>query len=612
MTRYEEYLEDIDYEMLEQDEEFYQYKYNSQSFKKKILMCEKLYVNYREGKTYAIWGENSKSMHLNWNIKNKDKWKECLNGCCNLHSLNVRDADELPKEILGLPNLRCLELCGCKLTNIINNLFELIGLKVLILDRSEIDYLPEEIGKLCNLEFLSLMSTGIVEVPKTIAKLQKLKYLGLNSTKIEQLPLEIYELAELEALYIGRTQIKELPAQITNLKELKTLAIWETPLTELPTYICELKNLEALYMARTRKIKELPKEIGKLSKLKEFYLDETGLEVLPDSFEDLISLEELILSNTKIKKLPKIHKMPNLRKCELCKMTLERIPEEYIYTNMEINVNDWDVSRGILLKETKLLCQPISLFAHSKEFIRAYYEEEKIHLNEAKVVFLGDGEAGKSHIIRRVSKEGRIVKAVKYQATPGIDIVPKQCKIGDEQINLQLWDFGGQDILHSMHRFFLTDRTLYVIVVNARDNTQNERARYWLNNVKSFAEGCPVIIVLNKMDQNKSAGLNETSLKSDYPQIKDIIKMSALVDDKEKFDVLTEKIFETVKTFDSYAMEFPISWNTIKTTLAEIPNNYVIDQDYRMICEKNGVTDVQIQNWLLEWFHDLGVSFNYR
>ena len=70
---------------------------------------------------------------------------------------------------------------------------------------------------------------------------------------------------------------------------------------------------------------------------------------------------------------------------------------------------------------------------------------------------MGDGESGKSHIIRRIKQEGMIVDAIEYRATPGIDIVPKQCVIGKENINLQLWDFGGQDILHSMQNTLSLD-----------------------------------------------------------------------------------------------------------------------------------------------------------
>lgn len=55
----------------------------------------------------------------------------------------------------------------------------------------------------------------------------------------------------------------------------------------------------------------------------------------------------------------------------------------------------------------------------------------------------------------------------------------------------------------------MTKRTLYVVFVNARDNTQDERARYWLHNIKSFADNSPVIMVINQMDQNPSASVNE-------------------------------------------------------------------------------------------------------
>lgn len=269
-------------------------------------------------------------------------------------------------------------------------------------------------------------------------------------------------------------------------------------------------------------------------------------------------------------------KFENLEYCDLSGMVIERVPREFINDKMKIFVAGDENARlhhpserkGLLLYDTKLLCQPISLFTHEKEF--------------------------------------------KEESTPGIAISPKDCFIDNEIVKLQIWDFGGQEIMHSMHRFFLTERTLYVIVVNARDNTQDERAQYWLNNIKSFANGCPVIIVLNKMDQNPSATLNERLLKNDYPQIADIIKFSALNDNKELFSDLVNRILKLVRTFDSYAMDFPISWNQVKTTLTEMEENYIIDPQYRKVCLDNDVDDEQIQNWLLDWFHDLGISFNYH
>ena len=269
-------------------------------------------------------------------------------------------------------------------------------------------------------------------------------------------------------------------------------------------------------------------------------------------------------------------------------MIIERVPIEFINDKIEIRFNRYGIN-GLRLSGTKLLCQPISLFAHEKDFIYAYYTEKKVHLNETKIVFLGDGEAGKSHIIKRIIQDNEVLSEFRENSTPGIAISQKDCNIGNEYVKLQIWDFGGQEIMHSMHRFFLTERTLYVIVVNARDNTQDERAQYWLNNIKSFANGCPVIIVLNKMDQNPSATLNERLLKNDYPQIADVIKLSALKDSKDYFQGLLNKILKLVRTFDSYAMDFPVSWNQIKMTLTEMKENYIIDPVYREICIKNNV-----------------------
>ena len=54
-----------------------------------------------------------------------------------------------------------------------------------------------------------------------------------------------------------------------------------------------------------------------------------------------------------------------------------------------------------------------------------------------------------------------------------------------------------------MHRMFLTQNTLYVVVLNVREGNQEDRARYWLHNLKSFANGAPVLLVLNKADTEK-------------------------------------------------------------------------------------------------------------
>lgn len=614
MTSYEWYKENSGYRKRSSDnlEKLYDCKFNSEEFFCLLSKCKSLNIKIGQGKKQIQYNKNKDVIYFFASMRDMGKINDSIKRCCCLEHLKIQNGEKIPKSIWQLKDLKFLELINCNLKNDFSFVEGMNLLEGLVLDRCEIDTIPEFITELKNLEVLSVMHTQIKVLPENLFELKRLKYLGLNGLELKEIPSVIFKLKELESLYLGQTHIEKLPNEIRKLKKLCHLAIWETNIDELPEWLCEFDNLQGIYAGRTKRIKKLPKNIGNLKRLKKLYIDGTGVTELPHSFGNLMQLEDIILSNTKIRKFPKLNKLPNLKRCDLSYMTIERIPREFINVDMPIYLQGEDRLYGLILTGTKLLRQPMSLFTHDKEFILAYYEEEKIHLNETKIVFLGDGEAGKSHIIQRLKNDGKNIEKFEEEATPGIAISQKQCVIEDERINLQIWDFGGQEIMHSMHRFFLTERTLYVIIINARDNTQDERAKYWLNNIKSFANGCPVILVLNKMDQNPSASINERLLRDDYPQIVDTIKMSALNDDKEVFLCLESTILNVVKTFDSYAMDFPISWNNVKTTLTEMNDNYIIDERYRAICKNNNVEDEQIQNWLLDWFHDLGVSFNYR
>lgn len=65
-----------------------------------------------------------------------------------------------------------------------------------------------------------------------------------------------------------------------------------------------------------------------------------------------------------------------------------------------------------------------------------------------------------------------------------------------------LWDFGGQAYYHSTHQFFLTKRSLYILVNNTRSNKTD--FNHCLQIISSFSDNSPVIIVENEVGAVKS------------------------------------------------------------------------------------------------------------
>jgi hypothetical protein len=63
----------------------------------------------------------------------------------------------------------------------------------------------------------------------------------------------------------------------------------------------------------------------------------------------------------------------------------------------------------------------------------------------------------------------RIIVETALLITPhGIRIKDWRIDTGDQELRCNLWDFGGQDIMHATHQFFLSRRSLYVLVLDGR------------------------------------------------------------------------------------------------------------------------------------------------
>ena len=155
--------------------------------------------------------------------------------------------------------------------------------------------------------------------------------------------------------------------------------------------------------------------------------------------------------------------------------------------------------------------------------VAAYMERIAVQgsqaLNEGKMILLGDGAAGKSALVERLVLD---TFSGETEMTEGIDI--KLWEV--EDISMHIWDFGGQEIMRAMHQFFMTPRTLYLLVCTHRTDESDAHIEDWLRLIQTFGGNSPVLIVKSKSDQHE-LNLDENRLQDLYPNIQGFFNTSA-------------------------------------------------------------------------------------
>ena len=72
------------------------------------------------------------------------------------------------------------------------------------------------------------------------------------------------------------------------------------------------------------------------------------------------------------------------------------------------------------------------------------------------------------------------------------------------------------DITHATHQFFLTERSVYLLVLDARADAQDRDAEYWLRLISAFGKDSPVLIALNKFNE-KPFDVDRFALRRNTP-----------------------------------------------------------------------------------------------
>jgi len=165
--------------------------------------------------------------------------------------------------------------------------------------------------------------------------------------------------------------------------------------------------------------------------------------------------------------------------------------------------------------------------------------------------------------------------------------------------------------MHATHQFFLTRRSLYLLVLDGRQGENENNLHYWLKIIQSYAEDSPILVVINKSDQHQME-LNENRLQKDYaPNLRGFYHTSCK--NGEGIAELRSAIVQQIPGLSHVFDLLPESYFKVKDSLAKraTKDNYLQYQQYINICRKHRVTSEDDQRQLIRFLHDLGTVLNY-
>ena len=340
-------------------------------------------------------------------------------------------------------------------------------------------------------------------------------------------------------------------------------------------------------------------------------LNLAGLELVqfPPSLLKLKCLKRLSMKNTGLSELPKeINQLKNLQEFALTENNLRQLPPEILDLDLRLTVGSGALrEKNITLKGNPLESPPFEIIQNGRNALEEYFrslEGKKQALNEVKVLLVGDGGAGKTSLVKRLIGD-------KFNSnepeTHGINIRNWGTEANGKKVKLNIWDFGGQEIMHATHQFFLSKRSLYILVLDGR---RDEKTEYWLKHIESFGGDSPILIVINKIDQNSAFEVNRKTLLDKYEGIKGFYRVSCATG--EGINTFVEGLRNALAYVELLQTIWATNWFQVKTRLENETNDFINYGEYIEICKNENITDESSQKILVEFLNDLGVILHFR
>ena len=533
--------------------------------------------------------------------------------------------EETPRIISGkigyvIDNNHIIQLCinNCNLMNetIPKELWQLCHLQVLCLSTNMLSRFPEDLLQLHDLVRLDLNGNQIRAITGKIKELRYLESLDLAGNQLETLPIDIGQMPSLKKLRLNTNRLISLPTlnPDTEWLQLESIDLDGADMKELPSWLFSLQSLRALSLSKLH-LHHFPESICNLKKLEQLYLDSTQFPLWPNRI--------LLPANMRFIVLDGAH-FGQILSSGICRIpdAIIELKPKYIRNQKSIDLNDLtfqvslggNVSAG--LDESQLFHDnPMVSYNYLKNLYSANETIDELfeygRLKDIKVVLLGPGAVGKSSLVQRLhlsNPDDDNIALESVQTTHGVNIdyqlnlynIWDKTRNRYENFTAHFWDFGGQDKYRGINKLLLTDKAIYIVVLDSRAQSMPD---VWLEMIKIYAPHSKIILVMNKIDENPRLTLNFKYYCEQYPQLYNcLFKISCKYPTSgiNKIADITRTIKKIIEEqMDLIAPIGRIEWFKIQ---AEIEREYHVfgkallsADEYSTICNSYGLSDKSAQ-----------------